>query len=31
MSGPPVLQCENVVKELGQGAGLVMALRGVSL
>jgi putative ABC transport system ATP-binding protein len=31
MSGPPVLQCDNVVKELGQGAGLVMALRGVSL
>ena len=31
MSAPPVLQCENVIKELGQGAGLVVALRGVSL
>ncbi len=27
----PVLECENVVKELGQGAGLVMALKGVSI
>lgn len=27
----PVLECENVVKELGQGAGLVIALKGVSL
>jgi putative ABC transport system ATP-binding protein len=31
MSTTPVLQCENVVKELGQGAGLVVALKGVSL
>ncbi len=27
----PVLECENVVKELGQGAGLVIALKGVSI
>ena len=27
----PVLECENVVKELGQGAGLVVALNGVSI
>ncbi|MEQ1719399.1 MAG: ABC transporter ATP-binding protein [Hyphomicrobium sp.] len=27
----PVLEAENVVKELGQGAGLVIALKGVSL
>ena len=27
----PVLECENVVKELGQGAGLVVALKGVSI
>jgi putative ABC transport system ATP-binding protein len=31
MSKTPVLQCENVVKELGQGAGLVVAVKGVSL
>ena len=27
----PVLECENVVKELGHGAGLVVALKGVSI
>ncbi len=27
----PVLECENAVKELGQGAGLVVALNGVSI
>ncbi len=27
----PVLECENVVKELGQGAGLVVALKDVSI
>jgi putative ABC transport system ATP-binding protein len=31
MSDKPVLKAENVVKELGQGAGLVVALKGVSL
>ncbi|MEQ1576785.1 MAG: ABC transporter ATP-binding protein [Hyphomicrobium sp.] len=31
MSGEPVLIAENVVKELGKGAGKVMALKGVSL
>lgn len=28
---PPVLQAENIVKELGKGAGLVRAVKGVSL
>ena len=28
---PPVLECENVVKELGKGAGKVTALKGVNL
>jgi putative ABC transport system ATP-binding protein len=27
----PVLECENVVKELGKGAGMVVALKGVDL
>ncbi|HRN88070.1 ABC transporter ATP-binding protein [Hyphomicrobium sp.] len=27
----PVLECENVVKELGKGAGKVVALKGVNL
>ena len=31
MTGNPVLECENVVKELGSGAGKVMALKGVNL
>ena len=31
MSTTPVLECVDVVKELGQGAGLVVALNGVSL
>lgn len=31
MSIEPVLSAENVVKELGQGAGLVVALKGVSI
>lgn len=31
MSSAPVLQAQNVVKELGSGAGLVVALKGVSL
>ena len=31
MSGEPVLIAENVVKELGKGAGKVMALKGVSM
>jgi putative ABC transport system ATP-binding protein len=30
-AGNPVLECENVVKELGRGAGKVMALKGVTL
>lgn len=31
MTNEPVLSAENVVKELGQGAGLVVALKGVSI
>jgi putative ABC transport system ATP-binding protein len=31
MTSPPVLEARNVVKELGQGAGKVRALKGVSL
>ncbi len=31
MTATPVLEAENIVKELGQGAGLVIALKGVSL
>ena len=31
MTVTPVLEAENIVKELGQGAGLVLALKGVSL
>jgi putative ABC transport system ATP-binding protein len=31
MTVKPVLEAENVVKELGQGAGLVIALKGVSM
>lgn len=31
MTTVPVLKAENVVKELGSGAGLVMALKGVNL
>ena len=31
MTVTPVLEAENVVKELGSGAGLVIALKGVSL
>jgi putative ABC transport system ATP-binding protein len=31
MTTPPVLEARNVVKELGQGAGKVRALKGVSL
>lgn len=31
MTSTPVLVADNVVKELGQGAGLVIALKGVSL
>ena len=31
MTTTPVLVADNVVKELGQGAGLVMALKGVSM
>lgn len=31
MTSPAVLKAENVVKELGHGAGLVMALKGVSM
>jgi putative ABC transport system ATP-binding protein len=31
MTVKPVLEAENVIKELGQGAGRVMALKGVSL
>jgi putative ABC transport system ATP-binding protein len=31
MKTVPVLEAENVVKELGHGAGLVIALKGVSL
>jgi putative ABC transport system ATP-binding protein len=27
----PVLECENVVKELGKGAAMVVALKGVDL
>lgn len=30
-TSPPVLECENVVKELGTGAGRVVALKGVNL
>ncbi len=30
MTDQPVLQAENIVKELGAGAGLVVALKGVS-
>jgi putative ABC transport system ATP-binding protein len=31
MTSKPVLEADNVVKELGKGAGKVMALKGVSL
>lgn len=31
MTVNPALECENVVKELGRGAGKVMALKGVNL
>lgn len=31
MSAVPTLHAEDIVKELGQGAGLVLALKGVSL
>ena len=31
MTVTPVLEAENIVKELGKGAGLVLALKGVSL
>jgi putative ABC transport system ATP-binding protein len=31
MTNAPVLEAKNIVKELGKGAGKVMALRGVSL
>jgi len=31
MSAVPTLEAEDVVKELGQGAGLVLALKGVSI
>ena len=31
MTTSPVLRGDNIVKELGSGAGLVMALKGVSL
>ena len=31
MTGTPSLEAENIVKELGRGAGKVMALKGVSL
>ena len=31
MSTVPVMQAENIVKELGSGAGLVVAVKGVSL
>ncbi len=31
MSAAPTLEAEDVVKELGQGAGLVLALKGVSM
>jgi putative ABC transport system ATP-binding protein len=31
MTGKPVLECENLVKELGKGAGKVIALKGVNL
>jgi putative ABC transport system ATP-binding protein len=31
MTQAPILEATNIVKELGQGAGKVMALRGVSL
>ena len=31
MTGTPTLEAENIVKELGRGAGKVMALKGVSL
>ncbi len=31
MTATPVLEAKNIVKELGQGAGRVMALKGVSL
>ena len=31
MTGAPILEAKNVVKELGSGAGKVTALRGVSL
>ena len=31
MSGPVVLEAVNIVKELGEGAGRVLALKGVSL
>ena len=31
MTMTPVLKADNVVKELGHGAGLVMALKGVNM
>ena len=31
MTTTPVMQAENIVKELGAGAGLVVAVKGVSL
>ena len=31
MTTTPVLRAENIVKELGSGAGLVVAVKGVSL
>ena len=31
MNGDVVLEAKNIVKELGQGAGMVRALKGVSL
>ncbi|MEE9359460.1 MAG: ABC transporter ATP-binding protein, partial [Hyphomicrobium sp.] len=31
MTGKPVLEAENIVKDLGQGAAMVRALKGVSI
>ena len=31
MTTTPVMQADNIVKELGSGAGLVVAVKGVSL
>ena len=31
MTTVPVMRAENIVKELGSGAGLVVAVKGVSL